>query len=209
MSPLLIECPNLRIVPLANPEHAQECGFYLQYIVDHYDKLSDYSIFVHGDPQNHNPHLLQQLHWLIPLSRDTLKNIDFLHLNCQEYVERYSSNAGTFLGLLGFNSQAFTSDGNITSQQIQSGMRYFASECCAQFIVSSKAIRTYPLEFWQLALKLTLDNKSFCIVWEYIWHAVFLNVQKLPVNLTLDRLYQKNNPSFSSRCLNGRRSDIV
>lgn len=208
-SPLLISTPNLHIIPLANPSQAQECGLYLQYIVDYYDMLSDYSIFLHGDPQTHNPHLLQQLYWFFSRSKHELKNIDFLHLNCQEYVERYSTNAGTLLGLLGFDSQAFTNSGNLTENETASGLRYFASECCAQFIVSSKAIRNHSLDFWRLALKLTLDNRSFCIVWEYIWHAVFLNVQKLPKNLTLDHFYRQQNPSFSSKCLNGLRTDKV
>lgn len=34
-NPALLNIPNLHITPLANPSQSQECGFFLQYIVDH------------------------------------------------------------------------------------------------------------------------------------------------------------------------------
>jgi hypothetical protein len=208
-SSTLLSTPNLKIVPLANPVHAQECGHYLQYIVENYEQLADYSIFLHGNPEDHNPHLFEQLNWLVNQSKEVLSSIDFLHLNCQEYVHRRSTDAGFLLTLLGFDMDAFTSHGNLSRNETSSGMRYFSSQCCAQFMVSSKVIRTYSLDFWKVALKVTLDNKRFCIVWEYMWHAVLLGLQELPKYLTLDHLYQQNNPSFSSRCPNGLRSDQV
>ena len=206
-SPALLSTPNVKIVPLANPSNAQECGYYLQYIVDQYHTLADYSVFLHGVPDSHNPHIYEQLEWFFNGINKELREIRFLQLNCQEYVMRRSANAGTLLALLGFDGEAFTVLGNLTTEQINSGMRYFASQCCAQFAVSSSAIRAYPLDFWKLALKLTLDNKQFCIVWEYMWHAVFLGLQELPKNLTLDHHYRRAHPSFFSRCLNGLRSD--
>ena len=175
-----------------------ECGFVLQYIVDHYDKLVDQSIFPHG-----NPHILKQVEWLLQLAHDELQKISFLHMNCQEYVERRDTKAETFLDLLGFNRDMFTSEGNLTSNEISSGMRYFASQCYAQFMVSSKTIQRYPLAFWQLALKITLDNKQFCIEWEYMWHAIFLSIQTLPKHLTLDYFYHQTHPNFISKCHNG------
>ena len=206
-SPTLLSTSNLNIVPLTNPANAQECGYYLQYIVDQYHRLADYSVFLHGRPESHNPHLFEQLEWLLNDTDRELKELRFLQLNCEEYVMRRSVNAGNLLALLGFDAEAFTKLGNLTAEQIASGMRYFASQCCAQFVVSSKAIHAYPLDFWKLALKLTLDNKQFCIVWEYMWHAVFLSVQELPKNLTLDHFYRRAHPTFFSRCPNGLRAD--
>lgn len=206
-SPTLLSTSNLKIVPLTNPANAQECGYYLQYIVDQYHTLADYSIFLHGGPESHNPHIFEQLEWLLNDTDRELKEVRFLQLNCEEYVMRRSVNAGNLLALLGFDPEAFTELGSLTAGQIVSGMRYFASQCCAQFIVSSKTIQAYPLDFWKLALKLTLDNKQFCINWEYMWHAVFLGVQELPKNLTLDHFYRRAHPTFSSRCPNGLRSN--
>lgn len=205
----LLSTPNLNIIPLVNPAHAQECGYYLQYIVENYDQLPNFTIFLHGNPQDHNPHLVEQLVWLVNESHETLRQSEFLHLNCQEYVHRRSTNAGALLSLLGFDRYSFTSHGSLNADEISSGMRYFASQCCAQFMVSSRLIRKYPLEFWKIALKVTLDYKHFCIVWEYMWHAVFLEMQEMPKHLTLDQIYQKKNPQFLSKCANGLRSDQV
>ena len=174
-NPDLLSIPNLHLTPLANPSQSQECGLFLQYIVDHYDNLADYSIFLHGGPADHNPHIFEQLRWFLQLHPDRLQRISFLHLNCQEYVQRRYTKAGLLLDLLGFDSSFFTDEGNLTPAQISSGMRYFASQCCAQFIVSSKTIRRHPLVFWQIALKVTLDHREFCIEWEYMLSLIHIS----------------------------------
>lgn len=206
---ILLNTPNLRIIPLANPAQSQECGFFLQYIVDHYHNLADYSIFLHGNPVDHNPHIFEQLEWFFTLPENQLRQVSFLHLNCQEYVQRRYTKAGWLLDSLGFDVDTFTSDGNLTKEEISQGMRYFASQCCAQFIVSSNTIRRRPLSFWQVALKVTLDHRNFCNEWEYMWHAIFLGIQTLPQNQTINFRYQTAHPNFISKCPNKFRADQV
>ncbi|CAF1221658.1 unnamed protein product [Didymodactylos carnosus] len=202
-----LSMPNLKIIPLRNPKRGFEPLVYFQYIVDNYDVLPKHTIFLHGHPEKHNPHLILQLTWL--LNAFQIKEMpNFLHLNCNLYTRRIFHKAGEFLHLLGFNNVAFTAIGNLSSKQLAQGYRYFGTECCAQFLVSSELIRQYPVAFYRLALKISEEN-WYDGPMECMWHAFFLRRQELGKNRNLNSLYMEAHPRFRSRCYNSDESTIV
>jgi hypothetical protein len=81
--------------PIAQYKKSQECPFYLTYILDHYNDLTEIIIFSHGRPQVHHANIVKHWPWFIQrVEQDTNRyffnvSLGFWSANCGTYVARY------------------------------------------------------------------------------------------------------------------------
>ncbi|KAJ5116598.1 hypothetical protein N7456_000946 [Penicillium angulare] len=132
--------PNL-LVP-ANLR-GREAPAYLSYVVDFYDNLPDYSIFVHAHPEQWHNDLFG------PFTHDTLKNIRFQSVDALGYVNlRCEHNPGcptgvnplnpTKIDIEGKDIRAYFADAyqeifNVPRSEVP---KEIGNVCCGQFVVS-------------------------------------------------------------------------
>jgi hypothetical protein len=110
---------------------------YYKHICDHYDNLSDYTIFLQGRPFDHSPNLISSLHYYLN-NKDL--NIDFAYLSeifvsCNLSGCQYHHD----LPLIDTYEKLFHERKTDMGFQFGNG---------AQFIVSKKAILNKPKEFY-------------------------------------------------------------
>lgn len=120
---------------------------YYTYICDHYDHLSDYTIFLQGTPFDHSPNLISNLHKYIGNKE---LNIDFEYLS--EYMIECNLTGCKYypnLPLLDVYEKIF----NEKKEQLQ--IRFGGG---AQFIVSKEKILKKPREFYLKIVKLLEYN---------------------------------------------------
>jgi hypothetical protein len=111
----------------------EESG-YIQFILDHYHDLADWTIFVHGYPEEHNSYLFA---WLDAFKRQKPTSKVYVPINSRQFVHRGIDRR--FLEMLGLKDEVSSLTGPFLDT---------STVCCAQFIVSSQAIRHRSLEGW-------------------------------------------------------------
>lgn len=163
----------------------REAAAYLSYVVNFYDSLPEYSLFVHSSPaQRHND-------LFGPLTITALRNLRLDSVAAHGYVNlRCDLNPGCPTGVFPLNP----SEADIKNRDI----RYYFSDiyqelfnvpkeavpaeignvCCAQFAVSRERIRARPKEDYERILNWMVTTKitdSFGIGWvmEKLWHIIF------------------------------------
>ena len=108
---------------------------YYQYICDNYEKLSEYTIFLQGNPFDHSPNLLSQLHQLSGehfeflserIHHSSLEVERITHWQCKDIHTTWSR----VFGVHDMNQECIFGEG-------------------AQFVVSKHAILRRPKEFYE------------------------------------------------------------
>ena len=156
---------------------AQEAPSYLKYIIENYNSLPEYSIFVHGHLESYHQtdniiNLINNVKFegsVVNLNRDWRQTISikdkFIDANLVHTDENdlrfywLKQNWNDFIGewlplpdLLSFIS-------------------------CAQFAVHKSCITQYPIEFWQqlfdFCKKTELENYVSSRLFEYTWYYIF------------------------------------
>ncbi|ESZ92989.1 hypothetical protein SBOR_6610 [Sclerotinia borealis F-4128] len=165
--------------PPRNKGH--EVMIYLSYIIEHYNNLSDVSIFMHS----------HQLAW---------HNNELLDLDAAQMISRLSSERVIREGYMNLRCHwhpgcpdwmhpgIVEEDDNKQEQTIMARAwvelfplepvpNVLAQPCCAQFAVSKERIRTLPLAryifYRNWLLKTELSDFISGRVWEYLWQFVF------------------------------------
>jgi len=192
---------------------ADDCSAYLQYIVDYYGDLPEFTIFLHADAPEHIPSLELLTDTAFAASRHFLpEETGFAHLShnhvlngCEGRVkcEAKELDGYEFPTLW---KQVF---GSSIAPSLAAGE--LAAYCCVQFLVRNDRIRLRPLDFYARALAyLGSTPESYyrlfpvgkvvrmgdalgrtpCQLSMYIWHAMFGEPLRLPrrqhdVNLPL------------------------
>ena len=137
-------------------EKGFEACMYLSYIINHYDRLSDYTIFLHGHESSwHSKNITH----LIP--RLDYSKIKYANLN----YERYQT--------VIFDKRYLDLIKGLYNKSISRVTHY----CCAQFVVSKERILRKTLDeykaydYW---LQQTTEiNHYTSRVFEYTWHFIF------------------------------------
>lgn len=153
-----------------------EAAAYLKYIIDFYDNLSQYTIFLHGSNQSWHHHgkltdmilnmmtrkiKIRPYHNLNNRCTQSVKNDLFPHVRkfFQEYLSPYIGDIEEY------------------------GDWTIGKQCCSQFILHKKRIHEYPLRFykdiynWMMEEKtLTPKEQGLCLEWT--WSIIFENPQK-------------------------------
>lgn len=161
----------------------REASVYLKYIIDHYDSLFTFTIFVHDDEKSwhHSGSLVDVITTTPPSLYKSLNNLcmssilendkmPYMRVYFKKYLEPYIGSIDKY------------SDWTV------------GEKCCAQFIVHKKRILQYPKKFyediyrWLLATK--LDAKSAGHLLEWTWGLIFDNPFKHH-KLTVKSLQQR------------------
>ncbi len=175
--------------PFSVPKNkGHEVMVYLTYIIDHYDKLSDVTMFMHAH-------------------RVTWHNNNLMFSDAVEMIRRLSSPKVTRDGYMNMRchldpgcpdhihpSIADDNNGNIPEAVVigRAWLELFptakapptvlSQPCCAQFALSKERIQNLPLEqyifFRRWLLETDLDDRLSGRVWEYVWQYIFAGVEE-------------------------------
>ncbi|KAI5270548.1 hypothetical protein E4T47_06066 [Aureobasidium subglaciale] len=162
----------------------REVAPYLSYIIDNYDSLPDFSIFIHSkDEQWHNDVLGQK-------AADTLKALRFDHINAVGFVNlRCTLFPGCPVGVnpldptetdirnkdtRAFFAEIYMELLNVPREQVP---RHIGNVCCAQFAVTRTRIQTRPKSDYERMLKWADQSREvdFGVGWvfEKLWDIIF------------------------------------
>ena len=134
-------------VGLSVPQNfGREAMAYLTYIVDHYDNLPDFAMFIHGHYQSwHQP---------IPIPK-TIRALNITSLTREKYI---SLRCGNQMGCerrpyidtyhVNWQGEEYIREFWETIVPQQEMPRYISFKCCAQFAVSRQAIRARTRDEW-------------------------------------------------------------
>ena len=163
----------------------REASAYLSYVIDYYDHLPEYSIFVHAFPEQWHNDLFG------PYTLNTLRNIRFQAIDAYGYVNlRCQHNPGCPTSIYPLNPsqadienhdiRAYFADAyqqifNVTMDKVPGAI---GNVCCGQFAVSRDRIRARPKADYQRILdwaSMTELTNDFGVGWvlEKLWHIIF------------------------------------
>jgi len=152
------------------PNVGREGHTYLYYIIHNYDSLDDYTVFLQGNPFDHSPFLIQDIHKLI--------NDIYTHRIHIPYCT-FSKN---IYRITAHYDECENKYGHPSIQEIypilfgkKRDSRSFLFGAGAQFIVSKQTILSRPKQFYETILKL-LDHSVSPIEGygiERMWSIIF------------------------------------
>lgn len=148
-----------------------ESGMYLKYIIDHYDNLTEYNLFIHGHRQSWH---VRDMIYIIP--RINLNNTLFKNINIDYYQNVHISEA-TDLRYKSMFIEIF----KILNEEI---IPYNHGYCCAQFIVHRDLILRHPksvyikLDEW--IKNYPEENYFISRAFEYLWSYIFTGEYSIP-----------------------------
>ncbi|KAK6000860.1 hypothetical protein QM012_003585 [Aureobasidium pullulans] len=162
----------------------REIAAYLSYIIDNYDSLPGYSIFMHAkDEQWHNDVLGQK-------AADTIKALRFKHINVTGFTNlRCTLIPGCPLGVnpldpteqdirnkdtRAFFAEIYMELFDVTREQVP---KHIGNVCCAQFAVTRARILARPRLDYERMLRWADQSREddFAVGWvfEKVWDTVF------------------------------------
>ncbi|KAJ5195237.1 uncharacterized protein N7498_008675 [Penicillium cinerascens] len=163
----------------------REVPAYLSYIVDFYDRLPDYSIFIHASPEQWHNDLFG------PKTRDTLKHLRLEPIDVYGYVNlrcKHDPGCPTAVfplspsqididahDIRAYFSEAYQQILGVPAEQVPEAI---GNVCCGQFAVSRERILARPKEDYERILNWAATTKltdDFGVGWvlEKLWHIVF------------------------------------
>ncbi|KAJ5767236.1 uncharacterized protein N7511_004852 [Penicillium nucicola] len=171
---------------LAHSHRGREVSAYLSYVIDYYDNLPPYSIFIHaGAQQRHNDLFGPDTSVILQnLRHEAIEAKGYLNLRCM-----HSPGCPTHVAP-NHPSQADIEAGDARAHFAQIyrelfGMKvvvpdYIGAPCCAQFAVSRKQIQQRPkseyvhmMNWVDGASAQLIDSYAVGWVFESLWHVVF------------------------------------
>ncbi|RMJ28009.1 hypothetical protein PHISP_01124 [Aspergillus sp. HF37] len=163
----------------------REVAAYLTYLVDFYDRLPAYTVFIHsGENQWHNDLLGSKTSSLLESLRlAAVDSLGYVNLRCTEFPGCPTSVhplEPTDTDIKNKDVRAYFAE--LYMELFQVGMedvpRHIGAACCAQFAVSRERIRQRPKGDYERMLRWAAETKvanGFVVGWvfEYLWHLVF------------------------------------
>ncbi|KAJ5085412.1 hypothetical protein N7532_010183, partial [Penicillium argentinense] len=174
--------PGLLVSPT---RRGRESPAYLSYIIDFYDNLPDYSLFIHAYPEQWHNDLFG------PWTQNTLRNIRYESVDALGYVNlRCQLNPGcpasvyplspTQSDIDAHDIRAYFADAyqEIFDVPIEKVPGEIGNVCCGQFAVSRERILARPKEDYQRILNwaaMTELTNDYGVGWvlEKVWHIIF------------------------------------
>lgn len=144
---------DLNVIPLENV--GREGHTYYQYIVDHYDDLDNFTVFLQGNPFDHSPNIIQTL-WDYFYERKVCSEFDFL----SECIYRTSIFRCPYWKKIPMKRVYDRIFHKVRPPKIENKQGWFSFGCGAQFIVSRERIRCRPREFYLNIIKLLEYNSD-------------------------------------------------
>ena len=149
-TPLLENEPTV----IALPNVGREGHTYYSHLVENYDNLPDYTIFLQGNPFDHSPHILANIHTYLVHMQEPNFDMDFAFLS--ENILECSLQECIFhpnLPLMDVYKHLFADDMYTHNVDVDPAFR-FRFGAGAQFIVSKKIIHQRPKEFYKKIVEL-------------------------------------------------------
>jgi hypothetical protein len=163
-----------------NANKGHEAMVYLSYIIEHYDKLSDVTMFFHAHQKaDHNNLFLEND------SARTIRQLDLANVMKSGYINtrcelKYGCPAGPFATEVDFNKpeeKFMTAETWSELNLVDTAPTIIGVSCCAQFAVSRNAILARPLSnyihYRDWLLNSTMPDSMTGRVFEYSWHFIF------------------------------------
>ena len=148
------------------PNKGNEASAFLEYIINNYDQLADYTYFVHGHRSSwHNAANVDEV----------INSTIFKHAyyNINDYPCGYLRN---YIDSLQACDGAFREISAIIEYDICGAEIIYRP--CAQFYVKRELIRAYSLDVWRalynFLMKSDLPSYWSGRAFEYTWHCIFL-----------------------------------
>lgn len=165
--------------PLKNKGH--EVMVYLSYIIDNYDNLSDFNIFMHSHRYAwHNDELLEHdaVQMISRLSSERVAREGFMNMRCHWDPGCPSwMHPGTVEEDINKQEETILARSWSELFPVDPIPNVLAQPCCAQFAVSKARIRSLPLAryvfYRDWLLRTSLSDYISGRVWEYVWQFVF------------------------------------
>ena len=163
----------------------QEASAYLQYIVANYDRLPGHVAFIHGHEKAWHQKLPMSM--LEAIDRARIDKYDFISLNGVQHSKIFSGSAVTNFPRRAQDVEVDHHAHRLLKRLWDLHLRpiferpfpeHLRFPCCAQFIVSSRAIRRHPKEVYKRLLDMVLDpgngdSRTVAIAMEWVWHMLF------------------------------------
>ena len=165
------QLPNVRIynkgspIPYAItlPNVGREGHTYYTHLVENYDNLPDYTIFLQGNPFDHSPHILENIYMYLAQMQNSNDDLDFAFLSeeilecslqgCQFHPNLPLMEVYQHLFLENENEEKDEDDKKDNNILVDPAFR-FRFGAGAQFIVSKRSIRQRPKAFYSKIVKL-------------------------------------------------------
>jgi len=147
------------------PNKGNEASIYLEYIIEHYHDLANYTIFVHGhrNDWHHKENIDSKI------NRLTFNN-EYFNINDQT-VGKIDDNSLTYM----LKSKLMDDVLNLIDKSID--IRDIQYRCSAQFYVSKDKIQSNPIEFYKKLYDLLIETHETSYwsgrAFEYLWHVIF------------------------------------
>jgi hypothetical protein len=188
------------------PVRGDECTGYLDYIVENYDSLSSFSVFLQGDADHHL--FLSFLDTALAAIKAGTYQVPFLHLNFHRHYQTTTPCMRDVEKAL-FNLS-----------EVVEPLPLIGTYCCAQFIVHRDRIRARNRDFYSHALSMVNGSvpdlcsptppirSSHCYILEYVWHMVFGEDRYLPHRPDDDRLPLLLRMKYGNENVKSRWDDV-
>jgi hypothetical protein len=151
----------------------RESDTYLRHIIENYDELADYTMFIQDDTDNH----IQYAYQFSYKTQDVIdSNTPFY-----QYKTSWSKNGNTETRLIrdGYlNLHTLPSHTSIKDFCKQFGVhlpKSYTTELCAFFIVTRATIQARPKAFYESVRAWLLENPKRGFVMEHVWKLIFSN----------------------------------
>ena len=156
----------------------KESNVYLQYIVDNYDKLPQYMVFLHAHRYSYHVEFEEQDNALAVkrLQLDYVDKVGYANLRC-DWGPGCPNEVQPFRQMNGRTTEiafagAWIGIFNNTDIPYEIG-----TPCCAQFVVTREQVLKRSLSDYQhyhsWLLETQLDDETSGRVFEYLWHIIF------------------------------------
>ena len=153
-----------------------EGAVYLRYIVDHYDSLPDIMIFLHGRPEDHQPHWLEMVGCIHP-------NASYININFQNACRTTSNWAPIevwveqcWRDVLKIVWGLENDTAALNRLVPTSGPILICFTLAQQFVISRSQVRKRPLEVWKKLLKI-IGEQPACHLGEPDYNNLFASLK--------------------------------
>ncbi|CAI7642889.1 unnamed protein product [Penicillium bialowiezense] len=171
-----VDDPQARLTVEQNK--GKESNIYLQYILDNYDKLPEYMVFLHAHQYSSHVEFWEQDNVLTVqrLQLDYLRKTGYLNLRC-DWTPGCPDEVQPFRQMAGRTTELAFAGAWIRIFNNTDIPEMVATPCCAQFAVTREQVHKRPrsdyesYHHWLMTTE--LDDETSGRVFEYLWHIIF------------------------------------
>ncbi|KAJ5673302.1 hypothetical protein N7507_002429 [Penicillium longicatenatum] len=156
----------------------KESNVYLTYIMDHYDNLPEYMVFLHAHRYAEHIEFEEQDNALAVqrLQLDYVRKVGYANLRC-DWSPGCPDEVYPFRQLAGRTTEIAFAGAWIKIFNNTDIPEVIGTPCCAQFAVTREQVLARPLSdyehYYRWLMETQLDDETSGRVFEYLWHIIF------------------------------------